>query len=102
MTTNRVGNMDKAFKSRIHISIEYPDLTAASRRKIWRNFLKASSQPNDFSETDLGELASLEVNGRQIKNILKTAQLLASRKKMTLNREFVDTVLAIEKGRPEV
>jgi hypothetical protein len=50
----------------------------------------------------LDELASVELNGRQIKNTLKTAQLLARRKEKLLNKEFVETVLAIKKRRPEM
>ncbi|KAH8879789.1 ATPase [Thozetella sp. PMI_491] len=100
LTTNRVDNIDAAFQSRIHVSLEYPDLTAASRRQIWRNFLQSKTLKCDFSEKDLDELSQLQLNGRQIKNILKTAQLLAARKKSILQRSFIDTVLAIEKRRP--
>jgi len=102
MTTNRVDNIDAAFQSRIHVSLEYPDLTIESRRVIWRNFLGASTPKAEVSETDVEELAELNLNGRQIKNILKTAQLLASRKKSPLKREFIDVVLNIEKRRPGV
>jgi SpoVK/Ycf46/Vps4 family AAA+-type ATPase len=101
MTTNRVDNIDTAFQSRIHVSMEYPDLTDESRRQIWCNFLKASTQKHNFSEQDLDELCKVPLNGRQIKNILNTAQLLACRKKVALNRGFVETVLAIEQRRPE-
>lgn len=100
MTTNRVDNIDAAFQSRIHVSMEYLDLTTESRKQIWKNFLNASKQPHDFSETDLEELGTVQLNGRQIKNILKTAQLLACRKKQELNRALVDIVLGIERRRP--
>ncbi len=100
MTTNRVDNIDAAFQSRIHVSIEYPDLTAESRRQIWHNFLAGSAVQADISDEDVDDLAALALNGRQIKNILKTAQLLASRKKSLLKRSFIDTVLSIEKRRP--
>ncbi|KAI8631669.1 ATPase [Xylariaceae sp. FL1651] len=102
MTTNRVDNIDAAFQSRIHVSLEYPDLTQASRRQIWQNFVKTASLENNISETDLDQLSLLTLNGRQIKNVLKTAQLLAARRKSALKREFIDTVLAIEKRRPGV
>ncbi|KAK8070541.1 hypothetical protein PG997_010744 [Apiospora hydei] len=107
MTTNRVDNIDPAFQSRIHVSLEYPDLTPASRRLVWQNFLAAAangakSAATELSDADLDDLSALDLNGRQIKNILKTAQLLASRKKTPLRRSFIDTILAIEKRRPEV
>lgn len=102
MTTNRVDNIDQAFQSRIHVSLEYPDLTAESRAHIWRNFISAAKQKPEITEQDVQELAKLELNGRQIKNILKTAQLLARRKQSVLKRSFIETVLAIEKRRPVV
>ncbi len=100
MTTNRVGNMDAAFQSRIHVSIEYPDLTRESRRQIWANFVPAGR--TELTDGDLDELSELSLNGRQIKNILKTAQLLASWKKVALKKVFIDTVLAMEMRRPVV
>ncbi|KAK1573298.1 ATPase [Colletotrichum navitas] len=100
MTTNRVDNIDLAFQSRIHVSLEYPDLTPESRRQIWHNFLRETTLKSEISDEDIAELAELRLNGRQIKNILKTSQLLAARKKSALKRSFIDTVLSIEKRRP--
>lgn len=101
MTTNRVEDIDLAFQSRIHVSIEYPDLTSASRRTIWANFLRGSTIKSSLTDKDIHELAELKLNGRQIKNVLKTAQLLAARKKSeTLDRKFIETILIIEKKRP--
>lgn len=97
LTSNRIDNIDQAFQSRIHVSMVYPDHTTKSRREIWRNLLRAMSLPYEFSEEDLENLSTIDVNGRQIKNILKTAQLLASRKATPLSRQHVETVLEIEK-----
>jgi hypothetical protein len=102
LTTNRVDNIDAAFQSRIHISMAYPDLTVESRRHIWENFLKGLNVQASFGEKDLDELATVQLNGRQIKNVLKSAALLAARKKDGLGRNYVDTVLAIEHRRPGV
>lgn len=101
LTTNRVDNIDAAFQSRIHISMAYPDLTTKSRRQIWANFLKGQ-EAQGFKATDLDVLSTVELNGRQIKNVLKSAALLAARKKDTLSRKYVDTVLAVERRRPGV
>jgi len=102
LTTNRVDNIDAAFQSRIHISMAYPDLTSSSRKCIWQNFLKSLGGLEGWKDQDLEELASVELNGRQIKNVLKSASLLAARKKEALNRKYVDMVLGIEKRRPGV
>lgn len=40
LTTNRVQTFDPAFQSRIHISIDYPQLSIESRRTVWENFLR--------------------------------------------------------------
>ena len=95
LTTNRVSNIDDAFHSRIHISMEYPSLNSSSRRHIWANFLRTSSA-NDITDQDLDQLAEISLNGRQIKNVLKTAGLLAARKDVPLRLEHINTVLAIE------
>ncbi|KAH9903946.1 ATPase [Xylariomycetidae sp. FL2044] len=100
MTTNRVENMDAAFQSRIHVSIHYPDLSRDSRRIIWTGILASPATDQVVSEAEVEDLSRLDLNGRQIKNIIKTAQLLASRKKTPLRKEFIDTVLAIDKRRP--
>jgi hypothetical protein len=102
LTTNRIDNIDAAFQSRIHISLAYPDLTVASRRHIWDNFLTGLKVRQDWSETDLDELATVELNGRQIKNVLKSAALLSARKNSALEKKYVDVVLAIERRRPGV
>ena len=99
LTTNRVDNIDAAFQSRIHISMQYNELSTSSRRHVWNNFLTASSnaKKHSFGDDELDKLASYKMNGREIKNVLKTAQLLASKKGARLGYEHVKSVLAIEK-----
>ncbi|KAI4251572.1 MAG: hypothetical protein L6R42_008330, partial [Xanthoria sp. 1 TBL-2021] len=98
LTTNRVDNIDAAFQSCIHISMQYNDLSTSSRRHVWCNFLSAGgSRTYGFSTSDLDRLAEYEMNGREIKNVLKTAQLLAGKKKEKLAVGHVESVLAIEK-----
>jgi len=100
LTTNRVDNIDSAFQSRIHISMEYPPLNIESRLKVWKNFLDRGSE-HQLDDAQLMELAAIDLNGRQIKNILKTSQLLACRRKVPLEYEHLRTVLSIE-GRGRV
>ncbi|KAF2122424.1 P-loop containing nucleoside triphosphate hydrolase protein [Lophiotrema nucula] len=102
LTTNRLSNIDPAFQSRIHVSMSYPDLTTESRRHIWENFLRVLERETDFTAKDLDELSKVELNGRQIKNVLKSASLLSARRKEPLRRKYVDMVLKIESRRPGV
>lgn len=102
LTTNRVDNIDAAFQSRIHISMAYPDLTTESRRHIWENFLRGLDVFEEWGSGDLDDLAKVQLNGRQIKNLLKSAALLSARKQDRLSRKYVDTVLSIEQRRPKV
>jgi ATPase family associated with various cellular activities (AAA) len=102
MTTNRADNIDAAFQSRIHVSIEYPELAVGSRRQIWTGLIKTSSVSHKLGDVDFDELAQLPLNGRQIKNILRSAQLLALRRKTPLDKGLVKAVYNIEQRRTGV
>lgn len=155
LTTNRVQTFDAAFQSRIHISLEYPELDKPARKAIWRDFLErhnlaqanarskpavplpgsvksqptkkriASSlmsdtngetndqveerndtfnkvdqelhqrltAPHNISSDEITKLSDLRINGRQIKNFLKTAQLLAIYKEEPLSYSHLETVV---------
>lgn len=101
LTTNRVKNMDPAFQSRIHISMEYPGLDKAARAQVWKNFLDRGVK-HELSEEEVGLLAAVEINGRQIKNVLKTSQLLACHKGVPLRYEHLRTVLNVERKQLEL
>ncbi|RMY70248.1 hypothetical protein D0863_05920 [Hortaea werneckii] len=86
LTTNRVGEFDEAFVSRIHMKLHFPSLDENSTMKVW-----------DMNLRKLQERASIEIrskgikkfaadywkqnesqwNGRQIKNAFQTAVALA-------------------------
>lgn len=40
LTTNRVGLIDEAFKSRIHMSLHYPFLDLEQTKEIWTTFIR--------------------------------------------------------------
>ena len=95
LTTNRVQTFDPAFQSRIHISLDYQELSIDSRKMIWKNFLDSSSHDHTISAAQLKELSRMNMNGRQIKNILKIARLLASRKEESLSLEHIRTTMDV-------
>lgn len=80
LTTNRISAFDTAFISRIHLAIYYPPLTRLSRSKLLYNFL-AQISPESAKALNLDgtlrEIAKEKLNGRQIKNIVRTACALA-------------------------
>ena len=95
LTTNRIDAIDSAFQSRIHLTLEYPDLDGAARKAIWRTFTSSLEEGSEVSEEQLGELAGVKTNGREIKNVVKMAHLLAKRNEAPLGIEHVRTVLRV-------
>ncbi|KAJ6038269.1 uncharacterized protein N7446_005079 [Penicillium canescens] len=80
LTSNRGIQFDDAILSRIHLTIEYENLTREFRRDLWSTFLsKACTMqgPAVVEEYDLRRLESLTLNGREIKNIAAIAHALA-------------------------
>jgi AAA+ superfamily predicted ATPase len=80
LTTNRVNVFDPAIKSRIHLAIKYHPLTAEFRRDLWRVFVNSAcsgTSPEWLTDACLDRLAAEVLNGRQIKNTVRTAQALA-------------------------
>jgi AAA+ superfamily predicted ATPase len=81
LTTNRVKTFDQAFQSRIHLSLHYSDLTCAAKEEIWRAFLDkvrtTQHKLHNLTQDELQELSAKDMNGRQIKNVVKLAVVLA-------------------------
>lgn len=91
LTTIRVGTFDDAFKSRIHLSLYYPELKLTPTLKVWKMNI-ARTRENlkhvDIEEDEIMEFAEKQYkkakkentgrwNGRQIRNAFQTAIALA-------------------------
>ncbi|KUI72778.1 putative AAA domain-containing protein C24B10.10c [Cytospora mali] len=96
LTTNRVATFDDAFKSRIHIPIRYTDLDVKSRLQIWRSFCKRVPGGVDISDDEYNLLAEIDLNGRQIKNVIKAAESLAAFDKVALDFKQLQQVTKIQ------
>lgn len=96
LTTNRVATFDDAFKSRIHIPIRYTDLDVKSRLQIWRSFCKKVPGGVDISDDEYEILAEHDLNGRQIKNVVKAAESLAAFDKVALDFNQLQQVTKIQ------
>ncbi|KAM5432030.1 hypothetical protein MferCBS31731_007700 [Microsporum ferrugineum] len=100
LTTNRVETFDDAFQSRIHVALRYGDLTTKAKRSVWKMFLdrvqtKDGLEVVKFSDKDYDALARHNLNGRQIKNSVRTAQALAINEKVPLSMEHIMRVLDV-------
>ncbi|KAH7304218.1 P-loop containing nucleoside triphosphate hydrolase protein [Stachybotrys elegans] len=77
LTTNRRDDFDDAFFNRIHVTIEYSELDDMSRANIWRHHLARATQgntrPSTWTEDMYQQLGRLQLNGRNIKNYVRTA-----------------------------
>ena len=76
--------------------INYPTLDVPSRLHIWKTFVQTGHLESQLSEHDLETLAKIEVNGRQIKNIVKTARLLSKQSKAPLAMDHIEMVLKVK------
>lgn len=93
LTTNRVGAIDDAFRSRLHLTLYYPRLDAEKSIKIWKTNIKRvqelSRKREEQGWTGIGldkkrllqfaadNFSALQWNGRQIRNSFQTALALA-------------------------
>ena len=89
LTPGRPQTFDDAFQSRIHIALRYDSLDHRAKKAIFKIFIervrvleKITLMP--FTEEDFNILARHELNGRQIKNTVRTAQALAVNKREPL------------------
>ena len=81
LTTNRVQTVDPAFKSRIHLSLTYPALSVTARNRLWETFILTGTKqhrPRWLNAKFLENISRTEVNGREIKNIVRVAHALAA------------------------
>ncbi|OAA70388.1 ATPase, AAA-type, core [Cordyceps fumosorosea ARSEF 2679] len=100
LTTNRVETFDEAFQSRIHIALRYDKLDAKARRKIMAMFLGrvralGTIEVDALDDDDLARLVRQDLNGREIKNVVSSAQDLAMSKEETLGMKHLLQVLEV-------
>ena len=107
LTTNLYDTIDAAFRSRVNIHLLFSRLSESSRLLVWRKFLQrlpppkrvtpveedmdsegdsaTPSQKHDIDEEDLEELSKWQLNGREIKNAIKTVKTWCDTKGYEIN-----------------
>ena len=98
LTTNHAESLDPAIASRVHLTINYPELNVESRLTIWRNFLDFANPPAALSWEEIEFLSGIELNGRRIKNVVKTAQIMAKTEKRAIRLDDIKKVMRITEG----
>jgi hypothetical protein len=73
LTTNRAEVIDPAFRSRITLKLDYPELTPEARETVWDNMLAAAGLRVDGN---LGDVCQHEVDGRQIRNQVRLLKVI--------------------------
>ncbi|PYH72792.1 ATP-binding protein [Aspergillus vadensis CBS 113365] len=94
LASNGVETIDPAFESRIDVHIHYSELDDESRRHIWKCLL-GETETELFSKYELRNLAGRELNGRQIKKLVKSARTLARYQGTKLSYEHILTVMKL-------
>ncbi|OKL57333.1 hypothetical protein UA08_07454 [Talaromyces atroroseus] len=100
LTSNRVGTFDGAFKSRFQLAIHYPALHVQGRHEIWLNFINGLSKANPNVDLDdikahIQELAAVDLNGREIRNMVRTSLQLAQFREETLGYKHFKQVIGV-------
>jgi hypothetical protein len=93
LTSNREVEFDEAFHSRIDLTLRYSNLNHDARTAVWKNIL--SLAPHAVSQECIESFAERNLNGRQIKNTIKMARLLAISEGHELNAQDVRDVIDI-------
>jgi len=100
LTSNRVGTFDEAFKSRMQLAAQYPRLNRKGRYEIWLSFFNALKKAGVEFDTEemIGKVALLAehgLNGRQIRNTIKTARQLAKYRNQVFACEHLNSVINV-------
>lgn len=98
MTTNRITSLDVAVESRIHLAIRYRDLGLEDKVYLFQNFLDdVVREENVECREEMDDkikkmVRRSRINGRQIRNIVTSANLLAKSKDKKLKFAHIEEV----------
>jgi len=101
LTSNRMDSIDKAFLSRISVHLHFDEASEEKRAQIWRNLLQAAKIPISASRDEHRLAGLMNINGRQIKNIIRLAQTLAKSKNQKANYDWLVKVMKLCYGLKE-
>jgi SpoVK/Ycf46/Vps4 family AAA+-type ATPase len=96
LTTTRSRALDISVQSRVHLSVRYQDLNKEGGRAVFGRFMDktdaSDSQKSDIMRWFRVEAAKANLDGRQIKNLVTSAQSIARSRDTTLDRDSITSV----------
>ncbi|VUC22405.1 unnamed protein product [Clonostachys rosea] len=100
LTTNRVETFDEAFQSRIHIALRYEKLDVKAKKAVFKLFIDRVKEHGHIAmkpleDHELNTLAKHDLNGREIKNVVGSAQDLAANRGEALSIKHINQVLEV-------
>ena len=107
LTTNLSSTIDLAFRSRVNIHLFFSPLSFTSRAQLWQKFLDRLFVPFEASSPssvpmfrrleakEIEQLAAWELNGREIKNAVKTARNWCICKGHQISVEKMESAIAV-------
>ncbi|RTE84929.1 hypothetical protein BHE90_000516 [Fusarium euwallaceae] len=93
LTSNRASKFDSAIKSRVHLTFRYSFPSLDTRRKIWKDLIKARTVDNVDILKSLEQVAKHAMDGREISNTLNSAIDLAKHKEETFGKKHLDVAI---------
>jgi hypothetical protein len=96
LTTNLMDQIDHALESRVQVHLRFSNLTESSRACVWRNFLaRMPSSTYNITDTEIERLSKWDINGREIKNVLKMTTAWCRQAKQLMTVETLDEIISI-------
>lgn len=97
MTTNLIDNLDPAFISRATVRLKYDQLKSRERCYIWENLISKIKKLGITidSSVSLLKLNKYNRNGREIKNALRLAYVMALKNDKVLTMDIIDSILEL-------
>jgi SpoVK/Ycf46/Vps4 family AAA+-type ATPase len=96
LTSNRIEEFDPAFASRIHMKARFTAPTSSTRAAIWKNLLGTVEGCHDWDHDVFERLGKdLELNGREIKNLIRPALTVAASRGVPLGEEIIRLIYSL-------
>jgi hypothetical protein len=76
LTTNRGDGIDKAFRSRVTLYLNYPELSPQTRKTIWQSMIAAAGLNVTEDNVSWDDISEEGLNGRQVRNQVRLLKLM--------------------------